>query len=184
MKKLAAILLLSLLAFNWYGYRLVTAYLQQQASISIETQLDRNEYADADLIEFRVPMNLPYQSNWKEFERFDGEVEIDGVHYKYVKRKIENGALVVLCIPNKSKMKLQTSRDEFFKLVNDLKQSTSGKKSSEGHTAFKSFSTEYFQNISDWQITIPENSSASSLSDFFAGLKSGFVTLCEQPPDA
>ena len=184
MKKLAAILLLSLLAFNWYGYRLISAYFQDQATVAIETRLDQQQYSEEELIEFRIPINLPYQTNWKDFERFDGEVEIEGIHYKYVKRKVENGELVILCIPHESKMKLQTSRDEFFKLVNDLQQSTPGKKSGEGQTAHKSFSSEYFQNFSEWKFSHPGDFRHISLPSFASGLKTGFVTGCEQPPDA
>ena len=86
MKKLAAILLVALLFFNWYGYRLITDYMQQRSDAQLEARLDQNDYDESQLIELRVPLNLPYHNDWTEFERYDGEVEIEGVHYKYVKR--------------------------------------------------------------------------------------------------
>ena len=181
-KKLAAILLLLILAFNWYGYRLLSAYLEHQAAAEIEARLDLNHYNDEELIEFRVPLNLPYQTNWKEFERFDGEVEIDGVHYKYVKRKVEDGKLVVLCIPNETKMKLQTARDEFFKLVNDLSQpAKKGEKNSTG--VFKSFTSEYWQSISEWTLTGPGTDIQHRYNTPEFNILSGILLCSEQPPD-
>ena len=183
MKKLAAILLLSLLAFNWYGYRLLSAYLEHQASGEMEARLDQHDYNDAELIEFRVPLNLPYQTNWKEFERFDGEVEVNGVHYKYVKRKVEDGQLVVLCIPNETKMKLQTTRDEFFKLVNDLSQpAKKGDNSTPG--IYKSLTTEYWQSIAEWNINTPGIDLQQHFNSPEFNILSGILLTSEQPPDA
>ena len=183
MKKLAAILLLLILAFNWYGYRLLSAYLEHEAAADMEVRLDLHHYNDEELIEFRVPLNLPYQTNWKEFERFDGEVEIAGVHYKYVKRKVEDGQLVVLCIPNETKMKLQTARDEFFKLVNDLSQPA--KKSDKSNPGvYKSLTTEYWQTIAEWNV----NDAGAVVQLHFKSpefdLLSGILLTSEQPPDA
>ena len=106
MRKIAAILLLVILLFNWVGYRLLTNVLQHRANIQLEAKLDKNDYKEDDLIEIRVPVNLPYQLNWTSFERFDGEIDVDGIHYKYVKRKIYNDSLILLCLPNQAKQNL------------------------------------------------------------------------------
>lgn len=182
MKKLAAIFLLSLLAFNWYGYRLLSTWLEYDASTKMEARLDLHAYDEEALIEFRIPLNLPYQTTWKEFERFDGEVEIDGVHYKYVKRKVDNGQLVVLCIPNETKMKLQTSRDEFFKLVNDLSQPS--KKGDNSTTVFKSVTADYFQSVAEWKLTPPDVIVQHPFRSPEFDILSGMLLISEQPPDA
>jgi hypothetical protein len=149
LKRAAAILLLLLFLFNWFGYRLLSGYLQTRADAHLEAQLDQEQYDASQLIEMRVPLNMPYQLNSTDFERYDGEIEIDGVHYKYVKRKVENGQLVLLCLPNETKMKLQGARDEFFKLVNDLPNQNKSPDS------FKNPVTEYWQEINDWAIQTP-----------------------------
>lgn len=118
MKKLAAILLIGVFFFNWFGFRLLTGFMQHRADQHLEAKLDRNDYDERLLLEMRVPLNMPYQTASSGFERIDGEIEIDGIHYKYVKRKIENGELVLLCLPNQAKMRIQSARDEFFQLVN------------------------------------------------------------------
>src|SRR5205085_11312815 len=121
LKRAASILLLLLLAFNWVGYRLLTGFMESKADNLLEAKIENSDYDESTLIEIRVPMNAPYLAeNSSGFERYDGELELDGVHYKYVKRKVVNGELVLLCLPNKGKTELQNSREEFFKLVNDL----------------------------------------------------------------
>lgn len=149
MKRLTAILLLVLFLFNWFGYRLLSDYLQHKADTRLEAQLDHDQYDASQLIEMRVPLNMPYQATSSDFERYDGEIEINGVHYKYVKRKIENGQLVLLCLPNETKMRLQSARDEFFKLVNDLQQANQSKGADHGHS-IKNPVTEYWQVVNNW----------------------------------
>ena len=48
MRKVIVILLLGLLLFNWTGYRLFTAWLEQSSSARQDAQLDDDEYEDID----------------------------------------------------------------------------------------------------------------------------------------
>jgi hypothetical protein len=128
LKKIASILLLGMLLFNWCGYRWVINYLQKDADIQLEARLDKNDYDESQLIEIKVPINMPYQSDWAAFERYDGEIEVNGVHYKYVKRKVQDGQLVLKCIPNQTKQRLENVKDDLFKIVNDLQQDHAAKK--------------------------------------------------------
>ena len=99
MKQLAAILLLGIFSFNLFGYRLVASFLEKQENIKMELALDENNYEDHQLISIKQPTNLPYYQNSKTFQRIDGEIEIEGVYYKYVKCRIYNDSLEMLCIP-------------------------------------------------------------------------------------
>ena len=129
MKKIASILLLGILLFNWCGYRWVINIVQQAADSKLEAKLDRNDYDESQLIEIKVPVNMPYQTDWAGFERYDGEIEVNGVHYKYVARKVQDGQLVLKCIPNQTKQRLESAKDDLFKISNDLQQDNSAKKS-------------------------------------------------------
>jgi hypothetical protein len=149
MKRAAAILLLIIFLFNWVGYRLLSDYLQHRADRQLEAQLDQHQYNEASLIEIRIPLNMPYQNVSSDFERYDGEIAYNGIHYKYVKRKVANGELVLLCLPNENRMRLQSAREEFFKLVNDLQQSDS--KGSAPNSTIKNPVTEYWQQQNNWQ---------------------------------
>ena len=143
MKKIVSALLIFLLLFNWFGYNLVVNYLQQKSDIHLEALLDNNEYNDAQLIELKVPTHLPYQTSWASFERYDGEVEMNGILYKYVKRKVANDTLYLMCIPNTKKMNLETARDDFFKNTNDVSQNNNSKKSDNSKSSFKNLLSEY-----------------------------------------
>lgn len=132
-----------LLFFNWYGYRIMISAMTKDADRRLESQLDNNDYAESDLLEMRVAINMPYQTSQMEFERHYGEIEIDGKYYTYVKRKIEDGFLILKCIPNSSKEKIKAAGNDFFKMANGLDQDQPGKKQ-EGNSSFaKNFWSEY-----------------------------------------
>ena len=98
MKKITAIFFLILFAFNWFGYRLVYDFMQVKASEQLETFLDNHFYDESQLIELKIPVNLPYQASWTAYERYNGEVELNGTIYKDVKRKVSNDTLSLKCI--------------------------------------------------------------------------------------
>lgn len=157
--------------------------MERKADLALETKIDNSDYDETNLIEIRVPLNAPYVSgNSTEFERFDGEVELEGVHYKYVKRKIINGELILLCLPNENKTRFQNSRVDFFKLVNDLNQSQN--KSKDNSSSFKSFVTEYKQENNSWTINSLPNINLKPEVANNSILAAGFNTIPEQPPKA
>jgi hypothetical protein len=119
-KQPLAILLILIHLFNTGGYRFVFDAMEDRASMKLIQQIDNEQYSDDQLIEMRVALPLPYQTNRESFERYNGEIEIDGVHYNYVKRKVWNDTLILLCLPNHGKMSLSNAREQFFSLVNDL----------------------------------------------------------------
>jgi len=183
LKRTVSILLLFLLAFNWIGYRLLTAFMESKADVALETKIDKADYDETSLVELRVPLNAPYltESN-TAFERYDGELELDGVHYKYVKRKVENGELVLLCLPNKSKTELQNSREEFFKLVNDLNNTQSKGKSTT--TSFKSVTTEYKKESNSWAVGALPLTYLTHTAAYLSAIEAGYGNLPEHPPKA
>ena len=72
---------------------------------------------------------MPYQHNSDGFERYDGEITLNGKIYKYVKRKYCDGQLTILCLPDHAKMRLETAKNNLSQLGNDLvpnKSSESG----------------------------------------------------------
>lgn len=81
--------------------------MQDRADQKLETLLDNSEYDESQLIEIKVSMNMPYQQRFTEYERHYGEIEIDGVAYTYVKKKIEGDVVTFKCIANQSKQQLK-----------------------------------------------------------------------------
>jgi hypothetical protein len=120
MKKGIAIILLGLQLFNMGGYQLLFKHYEEKSSSHFIEKLDNHAYNETELIEIKVPISLPYQSNWDSYQRYDGEVVINGVHFNYVKRKLVNDSMSFLCIPNKDKMEVIDAGNVFYALVNDL----------------------------------------------------------------
>lgn len=112
-------------------------FMKTQANKQLEVALDNNHYDESQLIELKVPVNLPYQTSWSSYQRYDGEIEISGVKYKYVKRKLANDTLYLKCIPNTKEMKLQTAKNDFFKLSNNLLPNNNSKKADNSASVFK-----------------------------------------------
>ena len=145
MKKITALFFLTLFLFNLFGYRIVVDYMQQKLNDQFEASLDNNAYEESQLVELKIPIGLPYQTSWSAYQRYNGEIEINGILYKYVKRKVANDTLFLMCIPNTKKMHLETAKDDFFKISNDLMQNNSSKKSGNSKSAFKNLQGEYDQ---------------------------------------
>jgi hypothetical protein len=152
-----AIVLIAVHLFNMGGYRFIFDHFEQKAEEKLVSKLDRSEYKDSELIEVKVPIQLPYQIDWKDFERYDGEIEIEGVHYNYVKRKVQNDTLILLCIPNTDKMKIYNAREEFFSLVNNLQQNTDGQIPPAKNIILKTITTDFNSQSIDFVLASPSS---------------------------
>ena len=132
MKHFATILFLTIARFNLGAYRLLTGYLQNRANTEMESSLDHREYSDDDLVLIKTPLQLPYYSS-SAFERVSGELTIKGVVYKYVKRRVQNDTLELLCIRDNRATSIRQAKDEIYKQSNGL--TAQSKKSSSSNTS-------------------------------------------------
>lgn len=166
------------------GYRFVFNYAQQQSDQTFIANLDNDNYNEAELLTIKVPISIPYQNDRQNFERVDGEINYQGKFYKYVKRKIEDGQLVLLCLPDQNKMRLQSAKDDFFKTANDLVQNNQSKKSDHSKsTSFKNLASDYITETSInndvlFAVTLPIGVTKKA-----ANLSSCPHLSPEQPPD-
>lgn len=113
--------MLTVLLFNSIGYRIVSTILANRSDAMLDAKIAAESIDESQLVEIRIPLNLPYHTAWNDFERHTGEVEVNGRYYKYVKRKVIVDSLILLCLPNNDKSMYESSRDKIFKLVNNLK---------------------------------------------------------------
>ena len=183
LRKIAAILLICLLLFNWYGYRFVTNYLQKKADTQLEARLDVNDYDESQLIELRVELNIPYQYSWSNFERHSGEIELNGKIYAYVKRKIEDGYLVLKCIPNDVKQEIEKADNILFTVNNGLDQEHNGKNNSPLNSIYKSFFSDYDSDFSNYYLNALQDISNRSLPAVSSLFNSIYLPVSEQPPE-
>ena len=184
MKKLSAILLIIIFLFNLFGYRLLFNFAQQQSDIKLEASLDKDDFNEAELITLQVPLSLPYLTNQQNFERVDGEITVDGKIYKYVKRKITDGNLVLLCLPHHNKMRIESAKDEFFKYANDLVQNNNSKKSGNSKAGvFKNVLAEYDNYVVELTTTCSSADIIYGVSKYLHHLPTSPHASPEQPPE-
>jgi len=180
LRKLAAILLSGILLFNWIGYRLMNSVLEDSATHHLEMQLDQQQYDEDQLITLKVPItHLSYFNASTTFERVSGEIEVNGTPYRYVKRRILNDSIEVLCIPNAKAFQLRQINNTYFSFVNDISQ---GAKHDTHPQTSKSFSNDPFTCIQPIQIDAPEQSVLSHTFHFAVYFPTVTLPTDEQPP--
>lgn len=178
MKKLAAILLLAIFAFNTIGYKLLFSLLETNADATFTAKLDEGNYDTKDLITVKVPINMPYQVNRTDFERVDGEVTVNGQIYKYVMRKVQSDTMTLLCIPHYEKTELQSKATEFAGKVNDLPSNDNNKKAE----VLKQLTVDY--DIT-YTVASLSNINVQAVSNLYknAKLSRQFLPVNGQPPE-
>lgn len=116
--------------FNLYGYKLVIHLLHNRSTIQLTAVIDNKDFKDEELISIKTPLSLPYYTNSENYERVDGTISIDGKYYNYVKRRVFNDSLELLCLPNTTKTKLEKVEVDFSKSVTDNSSSENHSKKS------------------------------------------------------
>jgi len=182
-RKIAAILLICLLVFNWYGYRFVTGYFQKKADTQLEAKIDLNDYDESQLMEIRVALDMPYQVSSSAFERHYGEIELNGKIYAYVKRKIENGYLVLKCIPNTVKENIKNADNILFTANNGLDQEHNGKSNSPLSNIFKSIFSDYDDYSQNYNLKNVADNNQKPLHTGISFFNSVCLPVSEQPPE-
>lgn len=141
MKKIAAILLMFVFVFNLFGYKLWVYFAAQNASRQLAVAVENNRYSDDELIVIKKQVSLLYCNNSASYTNADGEVEMDGVIYRYVKYRIYNNMLEMLCLPNKEKTNIKKAKDDYFSVTAGLQKNSTGKnKPADNNSNKKSFS--------------------------------------------
>jgi hypothetical protein len=173
---------MGILLFNWFGYQILYSHLQSIADKKLEVQLDKDNYNENDLISIKLPLFSPYITDESSFQRIDGEINIDGIHYKFVKRKVFHDTLILLCLRNTEKMKLKDASNEYFKAMTDLQRENSGKSKSSDFA--KSLLAEFEIKENKWQLySLPNfiNTHFLHATDHYSFT---FMKSCERPPDS
>jgi len=181
LKKLLAIALLTIHLFNLTGYSLLFQCLMDNADTQLVQSLDNNGYNDKDLVEVKLPLNMPYLTTAKDFVRVDGTLELNGVQYNYVKRKVAGDTLYLLCLPNFLKTQLHKAKTDFAKAAVDIPNS---KKSAETSLAKKLGTVNEYNYVAAQFMASPQLSLNHAHNIFICpGILSVFIKSPAQPPD-
>ena len=146
MKRTAAILFLTIQLFCLVGKVLLVDFFIQRNSLRSIIQIDQGDYDRSDLVEMKVPLKLPYYSSSSRFERYYGEVNIEGQYYNYVMRKVIGDTVYLVCLANNTKSTLKKAQIEFASNTGDANQAPV-KKGVESVTKKQSVGIDYFQQI-------------------------------------
>lgn len=115
LRKLIAIPLLAVYLFNVAGYQVLFSFAIQRSDKLFVQRLDNNQYNEDELVQISIPLHLPYYHNQTAYERIDGEVCYKSISYRYVKRKVVNDTLYILCLKNEAKTDLQSEQTAYAK---------------------------------------------------------------------
>jgi hypothetical protein len=137
--------------FNTVGYRFAFSFLENQSTQQLNIAIEEEKYDKRNLIEIKIPLNMPYFSD-KEYEVAYGETEINGTHYEYVKRKVSNNTLYLLCLPNNNKTNLIAAKNNIEKNISETTNNKSNQKNPFA-TVAKSLQEEYISTNLEYQIS-------------------------------
>ena len=145
---------MGILLFNLCGYLLFYAYLEERFRHQLLLRLDVNNYDETALICKKVPAeHHVYYHHSIRFERYSGKIEICGETYTYVKCRLYNDSIEIVCITKQRAIELQRTKNDFFKLVNDLK--TSGKDKKSDTYSCKTLFGDFFTKQEPYQLKNP-----------------------------
>lgn len=120
-------MLLSFFLFNIIGYKLFFYYQITEADSRIQAKIAVLHESDESLFTVKIPIRLPYHTDWKDYESVEGEMTYNNTTYKYVKRKVLRDTLILLCVKYQEKSVIEKNSNEYFKKVNDLTTDNSKK---------------------------------------------------------
>ena len=184
LKKSFAITLLIIHLVSIGGYRFFFDYLENKASAQIVERLDGGGFSENELVEVKIHYPLPYAANQNVYERFDGEIEVGGAHYNYVKRKMFNDTLYLLCIPNSIKNQLSSVKTDLIAGMSDLtKENPAGQKAPVNQVV-KPFTTEFNHNFEQLSFSLTSSVNQPEYLSFKSSLLNPPGTSPFQPPKA
>lgn len=134
-RKIATILLLTFLFFNWVGYWLFISWVESREKATWVAQLDKDQFNTDQLIVLKVSADgIPYSNSSATFERADGEFEVGNIHYRYVRKRLYNDSVEFLCIPDKPNSRLRKVKNELLRLTTGVPDNR-GKSNPGGNSA-------------------------------------------------
>ena len=101
--------------------------------------IDQEEYDEKDLFTITVDLNMPYQTGHSPSTPVNGEIEINGKVYKFVKRSVQQGRMTLVCVADAAKTNLVRAEQQ----LSDFSQDLPTKNSHTTNTLLKILVTDY-----------------------------------------
>ena len=178
MKKLIAITLLVSHLFSTGGYIAFYHYLKYRSDVFFNEQTAQNKYNKNDLVEIKIPIEMPNLSDWAAYENVSGTVQFEEASYNYVKMKMTRHAVYLMCVPNYKTTVYSTTN---VIVARDIKDIPVPKKD---HVPFLKLNlnekAQFF--FHQFAFNIPVQYITTSISQPSADLLSASLRIPEQPP--
>ena len=175
MRKFICFALVSIFLFNIIGYKIVFYCLEKVADVKIENRIENLSENDSDLITLRIPVNTPYQNDWNDFEKVEGEVFYNGQIYKYVKRKLQQGELILYCLNYKEKLAITENKINYLKKINESSENSNKLK-------YKNTKTDFFDEVSKIEFNLHLNTFFNFFTSCTKNCLNGFLGKLKLPP--
>ena len=119
LKKAVAIFLVFLLLFNSLGFYGLLQGLQYKNTIDLVKRLDNEQYSKEETITLKLPFTIPYQLNTNDYERVDGQIQIEGEFYRLVEQKLSRDTLYIVCIKDYASDRFMETLEDYVKTFTD-----------------------------------------------------------------
>ena len=166
--------------FNMVGYRFVFTILDNMASEKQDAKIDAGNYDEANLIEVRVPLNMPYQDRVTDFERHYGEMTVDGIVYTYVKMKVDHNELILKCIRDLNRQQIKNSENSVAKANSSQDMENTGKK--HNSSISKNVISDYDNKNNTYNLAANKSLVLLTYPDFTTAVLKASITPPHQPP--
>jgi hypothetical protein len=127
MRSAVSILLISCFLVNIVGYKLFFYYQLSLADSRINARIESLDESDTNLFTVKIPIRLPYHTDWDDFESVEGEMSYKNTTYRYVKRKVQRDTLILLCIEHREKSIIEKTSHDYSQKLNDVLPDSSKK---------------------------------------------------------
>ena len=147
MKKLIAILLLSVHLFYLGGYMLAFQYFINRSDDQIVSQLYGNGTKSSKLIKLKITVHMPTLDDWTDYANIQGQVQVKDAYYNYVRLKMTKDTLYLICLPNTVKASLAKANLIMTKNLNDIPLNKKGANNSSTKKAEASSYDHFYQIV-------------------------------------
>ena len=112
--------MLLVILFNLGGFEIFFQYMINRSDTKIIDRINHNRYRNSELLEVKIPVNLPTLQDWTEYEAISGQVQFKNNKYNYAEIRMTRDTLFLLVIPNHERTKLIDANIIYAKQVNDI----------------------------------------------------------------
>lgn len=171
MRRFLAILLLSVHLFNTGGYNLVFQYFIHRSELQITKEIYENKVDATQLVQIKIPVNNPGMTDWADYERVQGQVQLKDGFYNYVGVKMTRDTMFLVCVANSVKTKLFNANIILAKNVSDAPLTKKGQEAPAKKTSSSSTSEYNYTDVNyaflsfEDSIDRRENTISSKLSN-------------------